>query len=810
MSEKLIISIKGSLFFVLLIVLCVNTYAQEKTVRAHRTSEKIKIDGEINEQSWAEAQPTEGFVGFYPVYGSNPAQLSEVKVLYDNNSIYFLAKLFDKAVDSVYSEFTVRDNDNGNADYFRISLNPNNDGQNTFEFIVSAANVQTDIRISEIDDDYSWDAVWFSAVSITEKAWFVEVEIPYSAIRFPKDPVQKWAVNFYRTVRRSREKSTWSAVDLSKGSESSQMGLIDNIKDIDAPLRLALMPYVSGYANGYKGNWGRSFSGGMDLKLGLSETYTLDMTLIPDFGQTTSDDVVLNLTPHETFYSENRPFFTEGTELFNKCDLFYSRRIGRIPQNYYIVEDAAENGDYIIDKNPGSAKLINAFKISGRGKNNLAVGIFNAVTADTWAKVTLPDGSEDRVLTDPASNYNILVLDQSIGQNSYINLTNANVIRSGQTYFSNVTATSMKIMDKKNRFGVDALASYSMQNLEGNYIADGWKLNSSIGKFTGSWVYSIGTELVTDKYNSNDLGYQREYNEINTCAEVSYRKFSQFWIFNETRNSLELYYNTLFEGKAFTGSSLHVFNYATTKKHITFWNNLSIPLTDNNDYYEPRSPDRFYKRPGLFNENFFISTDYRKRIAFDLRCGIYFDRVQRNGIWLSLSPITRVGKRFSLRYRISGDYDMGASGYAGTYDDEIIFGNRDVISFTNFVNANYVFSNKLSLSVRARHYVSSVDYHEFYTLENDGTLLLYDESGFANDYNFNTFNVDLLLSWNFLPGSYLSVMWKNQIFSIGDVPEATEMPGYFENFKQIWDESQVNNFSLKLIYYLDYNTVFRS
>jgi hypothetical protein len=786
-----------------------NIFGQSKSINAVRVNEKIKIDGNFDEKSWDNAQSTNEFVGFYPVYGNSPDQLSEVKVLYDNHSIYFAAKLSDSQADSIYSEFTVRDDDEGNADYFRISLNPNNDGQNTFEFIVSAANVQTDIRNSEMDDDYDWDAVWFSAVQLTDEGWFVEVEIPYSAIRFPKDDAQKWDVNFYRTIRRSREVTTWNPIDLIKGSEPSQMGIIDNIKDIDAPLRLALMPYVSGYASSYESDWGSSFSGGMDLKLGLSETYTLDMTLIPDFGQTTSDNAVLNLTPHETYFSENRPFFTEGTELFNKCDLFYSRRIGRTPQNYEDVAEAAENGDYVIDKNPESAKLINAFKISGRGKNNLAIGIFNAVTANTWAKVTLADGSNNRILTDPASNYNIIVLDQSIGKNSYVNFTNANVIRSGQTYFSNVMATSIKLMDKKNKFGVDALASYSMQNLEGNYVADGWKMNSSIGKFTGTWIYSVGTELITDKYNSNDLGYQTEYNEINSYAEFSYRKFSQFWVFNESQNSATLFYNTLFEGKAYTGSGLEISNEATTKKHITLWNNLTIPFTDKNDYYEPRTAGRFYKRPALFSENFFISTDYRKRIAFDVRCGIYFDRVERNGLWLSLSPITRIGKRFSLRYSISSDFDMGASGYAGETDDDIIFGNRDVISFTNSVNFSYVFSNKLSLSVIARHYVSDVDYHEFFTLENDGTLTSYYDDMFVSDYNFNTFNIDLLLSWNFLPGSYLSIMWKNQMFVLGDVPETTEMPSYFDSFKQIWQESQANNFSLKLIYYLDYNSVFK-
>ncbi len=796
-------------FFLFFSTFHINTYCQQKSINATRTNEKIKIDGILNESSWKNSHIANPFVEFYPKFGTPSSQNSQIRILYNNHSIYFAAQFFDTKPDSIYSELTIRDDDNGNTDYFRISLNPNNDGQNTYEFFVSAANVQTDIRISEIDDDFSWDAVWYSEVQINNDGWTVEVEIPYSAIRFPKEETQNWAVNFYRIIRRNREISSWNPIDLTKGSESSQMGIIKNINNIDAPLRLSLMPYISSYVNSYEKNWGFMFNGGLDLKLGLSETYTLDMTLIPDFGQTKSDDQVLNLTPHETYYSENRQFFTEGTELFNKCGLFYSRRIGKTPTGYNHVTTNSEIDNYTINRNPGSSKLLNAFKISGRGKNNLAVGLFNAITGNTWAKVTLADGTSNRILTEPASNYNIFVLDQSLGQNSYINLTNANYYKSNENYLSNVTATSLKIMDKNNRFGINTLASYSMQQSNSHYLADGWKINSSIGKLTGTWVYSIGTNLITDKYESNDLGYQTNYNEISTYARASYRKFSQFWFFNESQNTIELVYNTLFKNAVFTGANINLSNFATTKKHLTIWNNLTIPLTNHNDYYEPRADDRFYVRPALYSENIFISTDYRKLLAFDFRAAIYFDIIERHGIWLSLSPITRIGKKFKLQYGIGADYDMGASGYAGTLEDDIIFGNRDVISFTNTINADYIFSNKLSLSLKARHYVSTVDYKSFYILENDGSLFLSNLDSFTSDYNFNILNVDLLLSWNFHPGSFLSIMWKNQIFALGDIPETIKMPGYFDSFKQIWTESQANNISLKLIYFLDYNDIIK-
>ena len=108
------------------------------------------------------------------------------------------------------------------------------------------------------------------------------------------------------------------------------------------PLRLSFSPYVSTGIQKYTREQmairqnGLS-SGGMDVKYGINESFTLDATLIPDFGQVVSDNVVNNLTPYEVKFEEYRPFFTEGTEIFNKAGLFYSRRVGAMPGGYYDI-----------------------------------------------------------------------------------------------------------------------------------------------------------------------------------------------------------------------------------------------------------------------------------------------------------------------------------------------------------------------------------------------------------------------------------------------------------------------------------------
>lgn len=188
----------------------------------------------------------------------------------------------------------------------------------------------------------------------------------------------------------------WNPIDVTVNGFINQEGLWTGIKDIKAPLRLSLSPYLSAYINRYPyntpgvKNTTTSLDGGMDIKYGISDGFTLDMTLVPDFGQVQSDNQVLNLSPFEVKYNENRPFFIEGTELFSKGNLFYSRRIAAQPVSYYNVQDTANDASHIhanehFLKNPLESKLINGAKISGRTSGGLGIGFFNAITQPMYA-----------------------------------------------------------------------------------------------------------------------------------------------------------------------------------------------------------------------------------------------------------------------------------------------------------------------------------------------------------------------------------------------------------------------------------------
>ncbi|MBK9735450.1 MAG: hypothetical protein IPO92_10940 [Saprospiraceae bacterium] len=303
--------------------------------------------------------------------------------------------------------------------------------------------------------------MWQSAVSIDSAGWIVEIRIPYSSLRFPSADIQEWKVQFSREIRRLRETSNWSPIDPLISGWVQQSGKVTHLENIKSPVRLSLTPYVSGYVkSSYDPNLadnklssGTAYSAGLDLKYGLNDAYTLDMTIVPDFGQVISDKQVLNLGPFEVFFEENRQFFTEGTELFNRGRLFYSRRVGGLPLHYSDVGNKLNGGEKII-KNPDVTQLFNATKISGRNAGGTGIGVFNAIVGESFALIRAEDGKERNINTNPITNYNVFVIDQNLKNNSSISFINTNVLRNGSDYDANVTGSFFNLKTKNQQFGL--------------------------------------------------------------------------------------------------------------------------------------------------------------------------------------------------------------------------------------------------------------------------------------------------------------------------------------------------------------------
>lgn len=799
---------KSKLFLLIFLsVFCKASFTQSQTKKLHakKTTASVNINGLLNEDVWQNAPVASEFVQFEPQNGIPSHFTSRVKIIYNNQAIYIGAELLDPSPDSIRRQLGKRD-EIGQTDFFGVVFDPFNDGLTGYTFIVTAANVQFDARQSSFEDS-SWDAVWKSAVTETKKGWIAEMEIPYSALRFPATEIQNWGFNAVRYVQRTREKSFWNSVDPKIDGFLKQAGLLTNIKDIKPPIRLSFTPYVSGYVlqNSERSDIDFSFKGGLDLKYGINESYTLDMMLIPDFGQVESDDEVLNISPFETYYEEKRPFFTEGTELFAKGDIFYSRRIGAVPQKFWEVEDDL-NDDEIIRKNPQTAQLINVTKISGKGKNGLGIGFLNGMSKKTYAQIKdTASGLIRKYLTQPFTNYNVFVVDQALKNNSFISLTNTNFYQPTISYLAHVAATDFRFETAGGNYAIEGQAGFSYINNDEQADSTGYKYNLSYEKITGNFRFELSQSLANKKYNPNDMGYIYKTDELESELELNYNIYQPFWKMIRWHNSIELSQYTYFSKKENIGTELSFRTFTTLKNYLSLNLRGDFTLGNINDFYEPRVDNRVYKRPGYWNLSYFISPDYRKKFVIDQFAGYRatYNRAEK-GAWIGITPIYRVDDHFNFNLTVNYDKAFSNIGFADTNEaeDSIYFGKRVINTLINELNANYVFNSKSALSFKLRHYWRTIDYTSFYLLAKNGTLK--DDADFTIDnINTNYFNIDLAYTWRFAPGSELSVVWKNSISNEADHIVAN----YMENLQNFKTFEQNNSLSFRLIYYIDYLTL---
>ena len=813
-------TLKEALVFLISILLfqIQHSYAQDslRIIGATRIADKIKVDGKLDEPLWLESTPFEGsFYQMSPDNGAESTYNSKIYVVYDNRAIYVGALLYDPDPQSIPQELGERDDgDDLNVDIFAFIIDPINQGQNGFLYSVTAAGVQGDAIITSRDIDDDWNSVWHSDIAITEEGWVVEMEIPYSAIRFPNAVEPVWGVNFYRSSKRLNEESTWNFVDQEEQGILNQSGAIYGLKDIKPPLRLSFLPYLAlgiEYDAATKSS-SRSYAGGMDMKLGISESFTLDMSLVPDFSQVQSDNVILNLSPFEVRYDENRPFFTEGVELFNKGRIFYSRRIGQV--RGYNFDDNLLEGEEIVES-PLTNQLINATKISGRTGGGTGIGIFNAITANSYATIEDSVGNRREVIVDPLTNFNVFVVDQTLKNNSYVGLINTNVVRVGDYRDANVTVADFRFRDKTNTFSLSGSGGLSQIFTKEEGVAvnnQGFKTRLFLSKVSGKLQYSVGASVESDKWDINDLGFMRQNNQIEYSTRISYNIYKPFSIFNNMSARLRFNYIQLYSPQMYVEAE---YNGNFNTQFRNFYNlgiGFNIRPYDNYDYYEPREPGYFFKTPGNYNFFVFVGTDRRKKLNVGMHGGLWH-RPEDNArsYFGGFGPSYRVSNRMNIDYDLNLRIARDTKGYVTTlYDSldnlsEIIFGHRNQNTFTNTIGLKYTFTNKMGLSFRMRHYWSWVEYEKFYDLGEDGELTDsnytgLDETGLPiHNTTFNAFNIDMVYSWQVAPGSFFTAVWKNQIYADSDVPQKE----FFDNLSKTFDQNGTNSLTLKLVYFID-------
>jgi hypothetical protein len=694
------------------------------------------IDGSMSDAVW-DRHPDRRrypFVQVRPDYGQPSTQDTEYAIAYDDRNVYVIIRMYDADPTGIPREITPRDQFSNGSDWVAIAIDTYGRMQNAYGFFVSAAGTQADkLFYGSGNEDDAWNAVWESAVGFDAAAWTVEMRIPLAAIRFPATNEQPWRVLLYRVDRRRAEESFQIPFDATQSGIVSQMQPVVGVSGVQPPLRLELYPYASlGGTRTEGGSASGNWSLGTDLRYGINEAFTLDMTLIPDFSHVKSDEQVLNLSVFDVRFDENRPFFTEGTELFDQYNLFYSRRIGEA---------------YRGDEPP---PLFNAFKVTGRHAGGTGLGVLNAVTQATDSG-------------DPWMNYNILTVDQVFGQRNSVGILNTNVWRGQGERNANVSLLRTELYDRTNTWRMEMAGIVS--RVTGNGAAgEGFRGRFELGNVRGDLRATYQADLVTTDYSVRDFGFQRSTNYL----EQEVRIMSQDLEGRGPFQSSEAWINSEWEHR------LVPFGYAQFETELgfsgRFRNNASMSAWlwsqpfGSNDYFDARQPGAVIARPLIVFAGVGFSSDNRK--ALSLRLDGNLGRVPDWG-----QTITNGGGTLNLRLndRVSGYYALNASqnlrqrgGFSGNLaGTDVLIGRRDVRSLTHRAGFRVTPEVRSSLDVSLYRIRTQVDYDRYFVLGTDRTLTPTATVPTADPSRvFRYLALDANWQVQFAPGSFFSVTGK--------------------------------------------------
>lgn len=794
----------------LLLLVAADDLAAQRVYSAKLVSEHVDIDGELTEQTWRNAEKADSFLVNYPNFGTFSRFHSTVMLAYGDHALFIGAILHDPRPDSVLAVYSQRD-DFGNADWFGVQIDPYGNKVNAFSFYVTAAGVELDALVQGDKEDYSWNAVWKSAAKQTADGWVVEIEIPYSAIRFPKNATTTWAVNFKREVRRFRELSYWNPVDPAVYGEITQAGSLLGLQEIDAPIRLSFTPYGASYFEKNTANsnqWRNSNRFGMDLKYGVSDAFTLDVSLIPDFGQVIADNVILNLGPFEVQFDENRSFFKEGTELFGIGSVFYSRRIGGQP--FYRNQPLELAEGETVKQRASVAPLINASKFSGRTDRGLGIGVFNAVEGRTYTEIQRVDGSVRQVVSNPLTNYQVWSLSQNLRNNSTVSFLNTLVMREGAA-----TDAHVSVVDA-NLFSPSGMLNFGQTMKVSNRFSNGTNETGHSAQFVlakvkGIWRQRLEYYEESDQFNPNDLGFLLVNNRRGVKTQLIWNDFNAGKRLLRKRITWNTQLEALYRPNLFSNFSTDVFLFGTFRNFLTAGITAQSNPFGRVDHFESRTFGiPLYFRPSVEIGGFY-SSDYSKPFALDFDS--YFNQFvgSNQKVWTgNLSPRMRFSDRFFVVWNSGFEYFFQDYGFVAARADlgatpgQTYIGTRNRMIFNHTLNGEFIFTNRMGITARLRYYTQTVRYDYFQELARNGDVTLSDYSGVeevggqVHNTRFDTFSLDVNYRWVFIPGSEVRIGWKNTLFR-------SESSAAIDSFSwyQLVGEPQTNTISVKVLVFVD-------
>ena len=338
--------------------------------------------------------------------------------------------------------------------------------------------------------------------------------------------------------------------------------------------------------------------------------------------------------------------------------------------------------------------------------------------------------------------------------------------------------------------------------------AFGTSYSLDAGKISGNFRFSYSHLTQTDTYDINDMGFNSRNNRFDNDIEFEYNIYDPVGIILNMQNELQFSYDMLYAPRDFVFFDVEYSNRTTFRNFFTAGLNIDIKPVESNDFYEPRVDGWKLIRAETYYGSFFLSPDYRKRFVLDFSAGYWLaSEYNGSGYNLRLKPRIRINDRFSITLESEYDNDDNTIGYVtdsiGNAGEEvIIMGKRNVSNIENVLDAEYIFAKNISLSIRARHYWIKVNYNDFYNLRKDGYL---DPGTYTGDHDFTStaFNIDMIFRWIFAPASELIFVWKNNIYT----EKSDNLDNYFNDLRFTFKSPMTNSFSVKVLYYLDYQSL---
>lgn len=835
----------------------VNQHASNfRIFTAVRTEQRPRTDGRLDDACWQDREGwTGGFVQQQPAQGQPPSQQTEVKILYDDHHLFVAMKCHDNEPGKISALLGRRD-DFSTGDVAGIALDTYHDLQTALEFNVSAAGQKIDlIHRGAGDWDTNWNAVWEGKAHVEDSLWTVEIEIPFSQLRFDDSPRQVWGMHIWRWIDRLDEEDQWKLIPVDAPSMVYLFGELHGLENIRRGKKLELMPF--GALRYVQGNPADRFGLGLDAKVSLASNFTLDFTAFPDFGQVEADPSELNLTAYEVFYEEKRPFFLEGTSILDYSAgndlLFYSRRIGHAP-GYTPALLAGETLTM-----PPASTLLNALKITGKTRNGLSLGIVNSMTDREFATIEAP-GESRREAVEPFTNYSVVRVRKDLNQgNSLLGGMMTSTIRSirdpaleylpsaalaggvdilhqwkNRSWFAELKSFYSRISGSEKAVSRLQLSNIHLYQREDaghldfdpeRRVLEGWGGIIRGGKQSGKFRATATLSWRSPGVDLNDAGYLRDADLVQQRLNLRYQVnkpsgiLRNWYLFADQRHDW-----------SYGGENLN--NVLILHGYFKFSNLWSLHL-DGNRTFGKTDTRQLRGGPSLridpsAHADLFLQTNSADKVF--LGAGLYkkwFDR----GLGSDATATFYLQWKISNRLFLTSESQLGKTTDYNQYAGQKTFQSSKRYltgllrreTFLTTLRAEYFLSPELSIQFYGSPYASTGRYPALRRVADahardiekrylplvvtgsSGDQLWLDESydGVADypvlkpDFNFREFRSNLVVRWEYKAGSTLYLVWSHNR-SAYDVSDQGTL---WDCFGSIPEVSPENALMVKLSYW---------